>query len=121
MGACRFGKIQALLTDIQALNEGQIALGVTLAEIVEQSTTLSDQREETSATGIVFVVRPHMLGESIDASGQDGDLNLGRPGVLFVALVIPNDFLLPLFRDRHVLPYSAAFANFTLARPAWAY
>ena len=43
---------------------------------------------------IVLGVALEMIGEVVDALGEDRDLDFGRTGVVLVAGVVANDFLL---------------------------
>ena len=40
----------------------------------------------------VFTMRAQVLGQVIDASGQERDLDFGRAGILFVSFVFLDDF-----------------------------
>ena len=54
---------------------------------------------------VVLLVGAQMLGELVDARGQQGDLDFGRAGVFGFAPVLIDDFGFALFRDRHWGPH----------------
>jgi hypothetical protein len=40
----------------------------------------------------ILTVRAQVLGQVIDAGGEQSDLNFGRAGVLIVSLILGDDF-----------------------------
>ncbi len=61
--------------EVQAIGNAEVALVVALAQVREQTAALSDQLEKSTAAGLILLVVPQMLGELLNAVGQDGDLN----------------------------------------------
>ena len=74
----------ALLTNAQLLCDGTIPLNVAVDEIVEQPTPLPDQLEQATPRGVVLGVDLEVFREFVDTLRENGDLNFGRPRVLFV-------------------------------------
>ena len=47
---------------------------------------------------VIFHMDLEMFGQIIDPFAQDGDLNLGRPRIRIMPLVLLDDDLLPLWQ-----------------------
>lgn len=67
-----------LLADAQTANDVQVALGIDFAEIVQQSTTATDHRQQTSPTCIVLAMCLHVLGKVVNPRRKNCDLDFGR-------------------------------------------
>src|SRR5215471_13763798 len=52
---------QPLLADAQFLNDGLVAFGIGLSEVVEQAATLAHHHEKTAPGGMVLLVGLEML------------------------------------------------------------
>jgi len=78
----------ALLANTKFADDVQITLRVDSAKIVEQSSSAADPCQQAFATCVVLLVRSHVLGQVIDPSGQDGNLDLWRTGVSIRPLVL---------------------------------
>src|SRR5271165_284166 len=65
----------ALFADAQLLNDGFVALGIGLSEVVEQAATLADHHEKAAPGGVVLLVGLEMLRQFANPGAQDGDLN----------------------------------------------
>jgi hypothetical protein len=85
-----------LLAKTQASDRCAIALDVLSGQIGEQTTPLADQLEEASAGVVVVLVRAQMIGEPVDALGQQCDLYLWGTRVTDVGLELRNDRILLL-------------------------
>ena len=55
---------------------------------------MADHLEQTAAAVVVLLVGLQMLGQAVDAVGQNGDLYLRGTGVTLVDGVLGNDCLL---------------------------
>src|SRR5919198_99991 len=80
--------------DAQLVDERPIALGVLLLDVLEEAPPLADQHQQAPAGVVVLHVRLEVLGEPVDALGQERDLDLGRPGVALVSLELRDQALL---------------------------
>lgn len=117
-----------LLADAQLADDIQVLLRIHLAKIIQQSTATANHSEQTTAAAVIFRMRPHVLGQRIDPSGQYGDLNLGRTAIVVPSPVLADDFLFPFFGDRHVKLRLLRCGSFSRKRldtskllaPAWA-
>src|SRR5262245_7582273 len=85
---------RVLFAEAQPLDEVAVLVRVLALQVIEQLAALAHQLEEPAARMEVFDMRLEMLGEAIDALGEQRDLHLGRAGVLAGALVLLNHLLL---------------------------
>ena len=60
--------------------------------VVEQLTTAGSHLQETATTVKVFAVSAEVIGQMIDPSGEDRDLDFGRSGILIVSFELGDDF-----------------------------
>ena len=91
-----------LLADVQLGDDRAVTLDVLLRHVVEQTAALADHLVHAqTAVGVVGMTL-QVLGELTDALGQNGDLNLGRAGVLLMGGVFADDCGF-LFFGNHVL------------------
>ena len=80
-----------LLTDAELGNNRTVALDVVFGHIVQQAAALTNHFEQTLTAVIVLLVHLQVLGELVNALGEDGDLHLRRAGVALVGLVVFDD------------------------------
>ena len=73
--------LNALLTDAQLGDQSTIALDVLAHQVVQQLAALTDHLVQAEAAVVVLLVHTQVLGQLVDASGQDSHLDLGRTGV----------------------------------------
>ena len=90
------GTGRALLADAELGNDGFVAFGVVLLQVVQQATPLADQHEKTAARAMVFLVRFEVLRQLTDALAQQRDLDFGTAGIGGVRAVRVNYGLLLL-------------------------
>ena len=83
-----------LFTEAELLEELRVFREVVTLDVVEQFTTAGGHLEEAAAAVEVFAVSAEMLGQVVDASGQQGDLDFGGAGVFIVGFVEGDDFWL---------------------------
>jgi hypothetical protein len=60
-------------------------------QIVEELATAGRHLKKATTRVKVFAVRAQVLGQMIDASREQGDLDLGRTGILLVGFVFCDD------------------------------
>ena len=101
-------QVKILLTDAQLGDDGAVALDVVLRHIVQQTAALADHLEQAHTAVVVLLVHLQVLGELIDALGEDGDLDLGGAGVALMGLVGLDDVGL-LFLGDHSIHSSFRF------------
>ena len=99
-GQTRHPDSRFLLTDAQLGDEGTIALDVLLLEVVQEAAALTDHLQQATVGVLVRRIVAHVLGELVDALGENGDLDLGRAGVRGMSAVGVDDSGL-LFLTKH--------------------
>ena len=65
---------------------------VVALEIIKQLAAARGHLKEAAAAVEILAVRAQMLGQVIDASGEQRDLDFGRAGILIVDFVFGDDF-----------------------------
>ena len=99
-------QVKNLLTDAKLGDDGAVALDVVLRHIVQQTAALADHLEQAHTAVIVLLVHLQVLGELIDALGEDGDLDLRGAGVALMGLVLLDDRGLLILGDHGIcLPF----------------
>src|SRR6476659_5951981 len=89
------------LPEAELGDQAGIALRVLLAKVIEKRAALVDQHEKSAARVIVLRVRLEMLGQVLDAFGEDRDLHLGRAGIGLAAGMLLDQRFLALGGNRH--------------------
>ena len=69
-------------------DDGAIAVDVLLGQVVQQAAALADHHEKAAAGVVVVLVLTQMLGQLVDAGGQDRDLDLGGTGVALMGRIL---------------------------------
>src|SRR5262245_19456970 len=77
-----------LLAEVEPLDEAAVLVRVLIAQVIEQLAPLAHQLEQPAPRVEILDVRLEMLGEAVDALGEERDLHLGRAGVGSRALVL---------------------------------
>jgi hypothetical protein len=80
-----------LASQSQVGNELQIAIVLCAGQIVQKSAAAADHLEQSATRVIVVLVAPQVLGQSIDAVGEQSDLHVGRASVASVEPVLLDD------------------------------
>ena len=73
--------IERLAADAELLDQRAVARLVLALDVVEERAALGDHLQEATPGMVVLGVGLEVLGQVVDAFGQDCDLDLGRPGV----------------------------------------
>src|SRR2546428_2922669 len=96
----------SLPAQTEAPEDRLIALGALLMQVREQPPPLSDHREQAATARTVVSCRSEMLGQVLDALGEECDLDFGGTAVLVVAAVRRDDLALIRGRGgRHPLSF----------------
>src|SRR5438270_13675127 len=82
------GDFVALFTKTKLLNDRHVPFAIDPREVLQELVAATDQLQQPTPRGVVLLVRVKVLAQLIDALGQDGDLNFGGAGVLFVDSVL---------------------------------
>ena len=83
-----------LLTQTQLGDQSTIALHVLLLQVSQQVAALANHLQQATTAVMVVVVGSQMLVQVVDASGQQGNLHLGRTSVVLAHTVLFDDGLL---------------------------
>ena len=84
-------------TQAETGDKGAVTLDVFLSEVGKKALALTNQQHQTTTRVVIMLVGTEVLGQLLDASGQQSHLNLGGTGVTLMRGVFGNDLLL-LFR-----------------------
>src|SRR5215510_7431788 len=68
-----------------------VAFDVVGADVVQQSPPAPHQHQQATPAVMVLLVRRQVVVEVVDACGEQRDLDLGRPGVGVMELVVGDD------------------------------
>src|SRR3954452_19594886 len=96
------GKAALLAAQAELADQRAVALEVLLLQVVEEPAAAADQHQQPAARVVVVLVLAQVLGQVVDAAGQQRDLHLGGPGVVLVAAEARYDLLLVLCSKAHV-------------------
>lgn len=80
-----------LFTKSELLDESRVTIRVGVAKVIEEAVTLADENEEGASCARVLRIALEVERQILDALGQEGDLDFGRAGVLFVLSEILDD------------------------------
>jgi hypothetical protein len=94
---------RTLFAEFQAAEQIEIELRVRTLDIVQQTAPTTHHLEQPAPAREIFRMRLQMLGKLYNPAGQNSDLHLRRTRVTVLPSVLGDNFLLPLFRDRHRL------------------
>jgi hypothetical protein len=92
-----------LLPELKLIANGTVPLNLVALEVIEQAPPLSDKIEQPVTGGIVVRVLFQMLGEALNALCKDGDLDFGRPGIVWAVAKPIYDVLLLFFCDHRAV------------------
>ena len=87
-----------LLAQVQLLDDRAVTLDIDLLQVTKKVTSVADHLQHAATAVVVLVVCLQMLGKSIDAVGQNSDLNLRRTSVALVGGILRNNGLLFFFQ-----------------------
>ena len=86
--------LRKLLTQTQLSDQGTVTVDVLLLQIGQQIAAAADHLEQAAAAVVVMLVGLEVLGQVVDTSGQQSNLNLRRTGVTLVDGCLSDDGLL---------------------------
>src|SRR5687768_16467001 len=76
--------------EAEADDQSPVPLDVVLLHVVEKAPPTDHQHQQTSPAVVVLLVGLQVLGEVVDALGEDRDLHLGRARVSLVKPVLAD-------------------------------
>ena len=83
---------RSLFAKFQFLRDGLIAGHVRGVQVIEQAAALADHHQQSAARTVILLIALKMLGQVINALGEQGDLDVCRTGIPLVDLKITNRF-----------------------------
>jgi hypothetical protein len=92
-----WGAENGLFPDPQLLDDAPVTFHILLLHVVEKSTPLTDQLQESPPGMMIFLVCLEVLRQILDARRQQGNLNLRGARVVFVDLKL-SDYSLSFLR-----------------------
>src|SRR5438445_7556937 len=93
--------LASLPPEAELLDQGAVALEIVPLEIVEQSPPSADELEQPAARIVILRVRSQMPRQLVDASCEERDLHLRRPGIGPVPAVLVDDLQLRFLGEGH--------------------
>ncbi len=78
------------MAQFQFLGDRLIASQVNRLQVFEQTAALADHHQQPAARAVVFFVGLQMLGQMVDALGEQRDLHVRRTRVLGVRFELVN-------------------------------
>jgi len=77
-----------LVTQSQFLDDLAVTVDVGALQVIEQPATLTVHLEEATATVVILLVHPKVLGELLDPLAEERDLDAGRAAVSLMRPVL---------------------------------
>ena len=99
-----------LLTDTQLGDQSTVTVDVLVCQIVQHLAALTDHHQQTTTGVVVVLVNTQMISQLVDASGQNGNLNLGGTGIALVSSVVQNNLGLLFLQNHGKIHLSIIFA-----------
>src|SRR3954452_18717262 len=109
-GAAEAAPSTPLSAKAETLDELTVSSDVLLLQVLQEATTPADHQQQTTTAVVVVLVGLEVLGELIDALGENGHLHLGRTGVALGRGVLVHDLLLGGGVERHGSPSLSGYA-----------
>ena len=85
-------RLRTLFTKLQFFGDRLIAVSVRVMEVIQQTPALTHHYEQTAPRAVIFQVLLEVLAQMVDPLGQQGNLNICRPGVTLVNSKVCNRF-----------------------------
>ena len=76
-----------LLSDVELFDDRPVAVDIGLGQVVQKVSSVTNHLKQTAAGMMIVRILLQMLGQLIDASSQDRDLDFGGTGILLVQLI----------------------------------
>lgn len=89
--------LPALFTQTEFFDDGTISFDILLCQIAKQILSVTNHFKQTALRMEILGIFLHVLGEHIDAVGENGNLHLGRTCVVFTGSVVRDDLLFEFF------------------------
>ena len=80
--ARRVSQRRESLADVETTNDVEVSLRIDLFQVIQQPTPATHHHQQAPPTGVVLLVRSQVLRQIANPGRQNGDLHLGRAGVV---------------------------------------
>ena len=100
-----------LLAQTEAFDQAAVTREVLALVVVQQLAALADHLEQTTAGVVILGVGLEMIGQAVDAGGQQCDLNFGRTSVALGALEVSNDLCLLFVSNSYISLLRLSFSK----------
>ena len=80
-----------LCSKSELLDESRVTIRIGAAEVIEEAVTLADENEEGASCTRILRIALEVERQTLNALGQEGDLDFSRASVLFVLSEILDD------------------------------
>ena len=97
------GKLFGKWTDLEVSNQLFVRLLVLALQIAHEAAAFRHFFDKTTAGGKVLLVVAKVLGELLNLLGEDRDLDLRRPCVRVMSLVLINELLLLVLVEHRIV------------------
>jgi hypothetical protein len=78
----KLGKYWALLAQVESLDHALVAVGSGVFQIIQKLAAPGDHLQQTPPRGMILHVGFEVVGQLVDAAGQQGDLHIGASCIL---------------------------------------
>ena len=95
---------KSLLADAESRDDALVTIKVLALEVVQQPAAFADHLDQSEARVIVLRVRPEVIGQLLDALGEDSDLDFRGACVRIVGSVIVDEVRLASEIEGHRQP-----------------
>jgi hypothetical protein len=103
-----------LAANTKTLDECTVAVDVDVGKVSEEATTLTNEEKKATTRVVVVLVLLEVLGEVLDALGEQCNLNFRGSGVAGVGCVLVDDCFLDICRKSHGYPFRSLRGATTL-------
>ena len=86
-------RLMTLFAQTQPSDDLQIPVAIFAGQVFKQLVSLADHLEQPATRGVILFVRLEVLGQLVDALGQNRDLHFGTAGVGIVRAISVDDGL----------------------------
>ena len=91
--------MRKVLAQTQLSDQGTVTVDVLLLQVSQHRTALTNHLQQTAARVVILLVYLQVLGQLLDAGGQDCNLNLRGTGVGSVGTVCLDNGSLVFLTD----------------------
>jgi len=89
-----------LFTQTELSDDGTISFVILLCQIAEQIFSVANHFQQTALRMVILRILLHVLGQHVDAAGENSNLHFGRTGIVFTGSVVRDNLLFEFFFHR---------------------